>query len=254
MRKGLVSFIIVLCILIFLAVSCQNNPANSDVPVATQSQTTAPDLPVLPNESNTDMSPDSSEQSSKVDAVDTESPNEVPITDANSAVQEAEPEVTETPITESPRETDPPAIEEPEHTEPKPTQPRPTEPSPTTPAPTEPTPTEPPITEPPVTDPISTDPPPTESVPTEPAGCIHEWICVHHNAEGHWRAGIVCDCGWTVYGNPSELVSMWNAHSASYPPAESLFDHGGYGSADEWIIDEPAYDEWICKHCGEPRP
>ena len=81
-----------------------------------------------------------------------------------------------------------------------------------------------------------------------------DWMCVHHDEEGHWRAGIVCDCGWTVYGDPNELVALWNAHSASYPGAESLFDHGGYGSADEWIVDKPAYDEWVCRHCGEPKP
>ena len=97
--------------------------------------------------------------------------------------------------------------------------------------------------------------PPTEATepPTEPAGCQHDWKCIHHAEEGHWRAGIVCDCGWTVYGDPGELVAKWNAHSASYPATESLFDHGGYGSADEWIVDKPAYDEWVCRHCGEPK-
>ena len=88
----------------------------------------------------------------------------------------------------------------------------------------------------------------------EPARCNHEWKCIHHPEEGHWRAGIICDCGWTVYGDPSELTALWNAHSASYPPAESLFDHGGFGSMDEWIVDKPAYDEWVCRLCGEPKP
>ena len=98
--------------------------------------------------------------------------------------------------------------------------------------------------------------PPTEATepPMEPAGCQHDWKCIHHDEEGHWRAGIVCDCGWTVYGDPDELVAKWNAHSASYPATESLFDHGGYGSADEWIVDKPAYDEWVCRHCGEAKP
>lgn len=89
--------------------------------------------------------------------------------------------------------------------------------------------------------------------PTEPTGCTHEWECIHHAEEGHWRAGIICDCGWTVYGEPSELTSLWNAHSASFPPAESLFDHGGFGSMDEWIVDQPAYDEWVCHLCGESK-
>ena len=150
-------------------------------------------------------------------------------------------------------------------TEPKPTTPQATE-KPTTPTtppeetkpttPPETTPTNPPETtptQPPETRPEETEPP-TTTRPTEPAGCKHEWKCIHHPEEGHWRAGIICDCGWTVYGNPGELTALWNAHSASYPPAESLFDHGGFGSMDEWIVDKPAYDEWVCRHCGEPKP
>ena len=150
-------------------------------------------------------------------------------------------------------------------TEPKPTSPQATE-KPTTPTtppeetkpttPPETTPTNPPETtpiQPPETTPEETDPP-TTTPPTEPAGCSHEWKCIHHQEEGHWRAGIICDCGWTVYGDPSELTALWNAHSASYPPVESLFDHGGFGSMDEWIVDKPAYDEWVCRLCGEPKP
>ena len=150
-------------------------------------------------------------------------------------------------------------------TEPKPTTPQATE-KPTTPTtppeetkpttPPETTPTNPPETtptQPPETKPEETEPPAT-TLPTEPAGCNHEWKCIHHPEEGHWRAGIICDCGWTVYGDPGELTALWNAHSASYPPAESLFDHGGFGSMDEWIVDKPAYDEWVCRHCGEPKP
>ena len=150
-------------------------------------------------------------------------------------------------------------------TEPKPTSPQATE-KPTTPTtppeetkpttPHETTPTNPPETtptQPPETKPEETEPPAT-TLPTEPAGCNHEWKCIHHPEEGHWRAGIICDCGWTVYGDPGELTALWNAHSASFPPAESLFDHGGFGSMDEWIVDKPAYDEWVCRHCGEPKP
>lgn len=109
------------------------------------------------------------------------------------------------------------------------------EPSPTTPQPTEP------------------DTSPTNPAPTEPTGCSHDWKTIHHEEAGHWKAGIVCDCGWTVYGNSDEVVSKWNAHSASYPPEESLFEHGGYGSADEWVVDKPAYDERVCRHCGESK-
>ena len=113
--------------------------------------------------------------------------------------------------------------------------------------PPETTPTQPPETKPEETE------PPTTTPPTHPGGCSHEWKCIHHPEEGHWRAGIICDCGWTVYGDPGELTALWNAHSASYPAVESLFDHGGFGSMDEWIVDKPAYDEWVCCHCGEPK-
>ena len=123
---------------------------------------------------------------------------------------------------------------------------QPEETKPTTPPET--TPTQPPETKPEETE------PPTTTPPTGPAGCSHEWKCIHHPEEGHWRAGITCDCGWTVYGDPGELTALWNAHSASYSPVESLFDHGGFGSMDEWIVDKPAYDEWVCRHCGEPKP
>ena len=122
---------------------------------------------------------------------------------------------------------------------------QPEETKPTTPPET--TPTQPPETKPEETE------PPTTTPPTGPAGCSHEWKCIHHPEEGHWRAGIICDCGWTVYGDPGELTALWNAHSASYSPVESLFDHGGFGSMDEWIVDKPAYDEWVCRHCGEPK-
>ena len=125
---------------------------------------------------------------------------------------------------------------------------KPTTPPETTPTnPPETTPTQPPETKPEETE------PPTTTPPTQPVVCNHEWKCIHHPEEGHWRAGIICDCGWTVYGDPGELTALWNAHSASYPSVESLFDHGGFGSMDEWIVDKPAYDEWVCRHCGEPK-
>lgn len=146
--------------------------------------------------------------------------------------------------TENHQQTDPP-----QENNTVPTTPTPTDPVPPTQAETVPTESESthPETEP-------TEPETTPTVPTtEPTGCSHEWKCIHHSEEGHWRAGIICDCGWTVYGDPSELTSLWNAHSASFPPAESLFDHGGFGSMDEWIVDNPAYDEWVCRHCGEAK-
>lgn len=120
-------------------------------------------------------------------------------------------------------------------------------------APTEPD-TVPTIDESPsVTDPADPITTPTETVPTEPTGCSHDWESIQHKEIGHWKAGIVCDCGWTVYGNADDLVSKWNAHSVSFPPEESLFEHGGYGSIDEWVVDQPAYVEWVCRLCGEPK-
>ena len=145
--------------------------------------------------------------------------------------------------------TTPQATETPTTSTTPPEETKPTTPPETTPTnPPETTPTQPPETKPEETE------PPTTTPPTGPAGCSHEWKCIHHPEEGHWRAGIICDCGWTVYGDPGELTALWNAHSASYPPVESLFDHGGFGSMDEWIVDKPAYDEWVCRHCGEPKP
>lgn len=117
-------------------------------------------------------------------------------------------------------------------------------------------PTEPQFTEPtnPPTQPTEPEEETTTPPAVEEAVCKHEWKCIHHDEEGYWRAGIICDCGWTVYGVPDTLTALWNAHSASFPAAESLFDHGGFGSMDEWIVDKPAYDEWVCRHCGEQKP
>lgn len=159
--------------------------------------------------------------------------------------KETEPAENGTSVETLPQETVPP------ETRPAPTQ-AVTEPVETEPAPIETKPTE---TQPPETEP--TEPPEaeaTEPVTTEPTECQHDWTCLHHGEEGHWVAGVACSCGWTVYGDPAELVSLWNAHSASYPAMESLLYHGGYGSIDSWVVDKPAYDEWVCSHCGSPKP
>ncbi|MGO5326833.1 hypothetical protein ACTQ0G_03420 [Oscillospiraceae bacterium LCP21S3_A1] len=131
----------------------------------------------------------------------------------------------------------------------QPTEPaKPTVPEPEPAAPPQPT------EHPKPTEPAPTAPIPTEPQPTEPAGCTHDWVCIQHSEEGHWKAGIVCDCGWTVYGNPDEVAAAWNAHSASFPPEEALFEHGGFGCVDEWVVDAPAYEEWYCTLCGETKP
>ena len=174
-------------------------------------------------------------------------PEETQATEA--ATTPTEPQATE-PTKAPTQPTDPTEPSKPEQTIPKPTEPAPTEPTPTETVPPEP-PTE--ETVPPTTEPEQTQPTETEPAPTEPTECQHDWVSIHHAEVGHWRAGIMCDCGWTVYGDPDELTALWNAHSASFPPAESLFEHGGFGSMDEWIVDTPAYSEWVCQQCGQPK-
>lgn len=148
--------------------------------------------------------------------------------------------------------------EKPKATKPVPTE-RGTEPTDqaTVPAITEPTqpenePTVPETTEPETkpTVPVTT---PTEPRLPEPTECSHEWKVIHHEEKGHWRAGLICNCGWTVYGKVDEVVAKWNAHSASYSVKEALLEHGGYSSVDEWIVDHSAYDESVCCHCGKRK-
>lgn len=163
-------------------------------------------------------------------------PESAPTAIPESTVESAPTQPTE--VSTQPTEPAKPTAPEPESTNP----PQPTEPP--KPAPTEPSPTEP----------APTVPVPTEPQPTEPAECTHDWQCIHHGEEGHWLAGVVCDCGWAIYGSPDEISAAWNAHSASFPPEESLFDHGGFGCVDEWVVDVPAYEEWYCSLCGEAKP
>ncbi|MBQ5867127.1 MAG: hypothetical protein IIW56_10675 [Oscillospiraceae bacterium] len=174
-------------------------------------------------------------------------PEETQATEA--ATVPTEPQATE-PTKAPTQPTDPTEPSKPEQTIPKPTEPAPTEPTPTETVPPEPPTGE---TVPPTTEPEQTQPTETKPAPTEPTECQHDWVSIHHAEVGHWRAGIMCDCGWTVYGDPGELTALWNAHSASFPPAESLFEHGGFGSMDEWIVDTPAYSEWVCQQCGQPK-
>ena len=148
---------------------------------------------------------------------------------------------------------DPPKQTEPKETEPPATTQPSTDPPEMQPSETKPPETKPEETETPATDPSVTEPPTTNPSETEPQECQHDWLCVQHQEEGHWIAGIICDCGWKVYGEPTQLISLWNAHSMSFPTAESLFNHGGYGCVDEWIVDKPAYDEWKCRLCGKPK-
>ena len=129
MKKGLVSFIIILCMLIPLAVGCQNNTAAPTLPSITGEGTTSPD---------------------KMDA-QTTAPLPGLTEPGTKGGESTEPQEAEslTP-TVTPDSAAPQTTEESKPSEPKP---KPTEPTPTTPAPTEPKPTDPPATEPPATEP-----------------------------------------------------------------------------------------------------
>ena len=194
-------------------------------------------------DSHTETKPEeTAEKEMMISTLPTEPVQPEPATESASTV------MPETPVESAPTQptevsTQPTEPAKPTAPEPEPTNPQqPTEP---------PKPTEPALTKPSPTEPAPTMPVPTEPQPTEPAECTHDWQCIHHNEEGHWLAGIVCDCGWTVYGSPDDVSAAWNAHSASFPPEESLLEHGGFGCVDEWVVDAPAYEEWYCSLCGE---
>lgn len=190
----------------------------------------------LPTSETETIQPVSVEEEMTSAADEATDPTEPPATEPEPTAQKPKenPKSTESIIETKPISTEPPA------TEPKETEP---EVEPTEQLPTQ--------TEPSNTEPVET---PTEPTTTESTECAHDWTCIHHEEEGHWKAGIVCDCGWTAYGEASTLVSLWAAHVASYPPEEAFFEHGGYGSVDEWIVDTPAYNEWVCRYCGEQKP
>ena len=148
MRKGLVSFIIILCMLIPLAVGCQNNTADSTTPTladpllqATESATTAaqPEATEPDTIGSNVTEPQEAESSTPAANLD---PTQPPATEP--VHQETEPSITAPSQTEPPKETAPPITEEPEITEPT--------------TPTEPKPTQPPVTEPPATEPPVTEP------------------------------------------------------------------------------------------------
>ena len=229
MKRKILCTLLVCCLLLFAG--CQE-----PVPPLVNTTTTEPSIAAVEPTAGT----------TETTTVPTE-PEETQATEA--ATTPTEPQATE-PTKAPTQPTDSTEPSKPEQTIPKPTEPAPTEPTPPETVPPEP-PTE--ETVPPATEPEQTQPTETKPAPTEPTECQHNWISIPHAEVGHWRAGIMCDCGWTVYGDPDELTALWNAHSASFPPAESLFEHGGFGSMDEWIVDTPAYDEWVCQHCGQRK-
>ena len=191
---------------------------------------------------------ESENESKTVDSHAEEKPGKTAEKEMTTSMLPTEPVQTE-PAQESATTANPEAFAESAPTQPTEVSPWPTEPAkPTAPEPESTNPPQP--TEPPK----PVEPAPTEPQPTEPSGCTHDWQCVHHDEEGHWLAGVICDCGWTVYGSPDDVSAAWNAHSASFPPEESLLEHGGFGCVDEWVVDAPAYEEWYCSLCGEAKP
>ena len=129
----------------------------------------------------------------------------------------------------------------------KPTEPKTpeTKPAETTPQvkPTEPKPTEPKVPE---TKPAETQPSHSEETQaTEPAVCQHSWQEIHHAEKGHEEMYDVCNCGARF-----KTTSEWIAHRDSYDAAEALANHGGHGSAKVYVVDSPAYTEWVCSKCG----
>lgn len=84
-----------------------------------------------------------------------------------------------------------------------------------------------------------------ETAATEPTVCQHSWQTVDHPEEGHDEIYDVCDCGARF-----KTTSEWIAHSQSFSHAEALMNHGGHGTANIYVVDSPAYTEWVCSKCG----
>ena len=144
MRKGLVSFIIILCMLIPLAAGCENNAAAPTTPSVTGEGITSPDQmdaqTTVPLSEFTEPDTEDGEMTEPQEAessTPTVTPDPTTPQTTEPVIQETEPDATDAP-TEPPRETNPPVTAEPEITEPKPTEPKPTEPPFTEPPDTEP--------------------------------------------------------------------------------------------------------------------
>ena len=129
----------------------------------------------------------------------------------------------------------------------KPTEPKTpeTKPAETTPQvkPTEPKPTEPNPTEPkvPETQPSHSE----ETEATKPTTCQHSWQEVHHAEKGHEETVVVCACGYRC-----KTTSEWIAHTNSYSSEDAVLYHGSNSSSKGYVVDSPAYTEWVCSKCG----
>ena len=142
MRKGLISYLIMLCILIVSIVGCQDNPSSSHTPVEIHNQTTTLDLSTPTDERNVTIEYEDLETETEFSG----ETNPTLIT-TDSVREETDTQATEPPITEPFLETIPPVTEEAEKTESKPTELPPTAPLSTDPKPTDSQVTEPPVTE-----------------------------------------------------------------------------------------------------------
>ena len=107
---------------------------------------------------------------------------------------------------------------------------------------TQPPETEPAVTNPPATEPATSQPPATEPVPVT---CQHDWQTVYHEEVGHKEYYCGCACGAKFLTD-----NEWWSHAKSYSAEEAILYHGGYASGSEWVVDTPAYTEWVCSKCG----
>ena len=120
----------------------------------------------------------------------------------------------------------------------QPTKPQPTEPQPTEPKPTEPKPTEPKVPE---TQPSHSE----ETEATKPTTCQHSWQEEHQAEKGHEEHYVVCKCGYRC-----KSESAWAAHAKNYSDEDALLYHTSWGTTDSYVVDSPAYTEWVCSKCG----
>lgn len=92
-----------------------------------------------------------------------------------------------------------------------------------------------------------TDKLPVETQPeeTEPDGCQHNWQEIHHDEVGHEEWFVVCKCGYRC-----KTSAEWGTHVDSYSLEDALLYHTSNASSKDYVVDTPAYTEWICSNCG----
>ena len=121
---------------------------------------------------------------------------------------------------------------------------KPNKPDPKPTNPPAPQPTDPPTPKP--TDPPAPKPTnPPAPKPTDPPVHQHSWQRVDHPEEGHYNSGLECACG-ARFSTSDE----WSNHLDSFSLSDQVKYHGSNHSYDEWIVDKPAYTEWVCSGCG----